>query len=62
VGELHAVIETDSRKLPPDHGALRPTNDPRGDLRPDAPATPGELGPAPVVLPLSDAQRRALEA
>jgi hypothetical protein len=61
-GDLHAVIETDPRKLPPDHSPFTPTNDPRADLRPDAPAKPGEIISPSVVLPLSDAERRALEA
>jgi hypothetical protein len=53
----HAVIETDPVKLPPDHGALKPNNDPRADLRPDAPAKPAELGAPPVVMPFSDAKQ-----
>jgi hypothetical protein len=42
-GDLPAIIDTDPRKLPPDHGALKPTNDPRADWRPDALTKRGEI-------------------
>ena len=61
-GDLHAVIETDPRNLPPDHGPLKPTLDPRAELRPDAPIGPGEVLRAPAVTPFPDADRLALEA
>jgi hypothetical protein len=60
-GELHAVVETDPRKLPPDHGRSKPTADPRADVRPDAPAKPQEVAPAPAVGAFADAKREALE-
>jgi peptidyl-Asp metalloendopeptidase len=61
-GQLHAVIETDPRQLPPDHAAAKPTADPRADLRPDAPAKVAAPATPPVVKPFPDAQRQALEA
>jgi metallopeptidase family M12-like protein len=60
-GELHAVVETDPRKLPPDHGKSKTTTDPRADLRPDAPMKPEEASPAPTVAPFADAERETLE-
>jgi peptidyl-Asp metalloendopeptidase len=61
-GELHAVVETDPRKLPPDHGNSKPTADPRADLRPDAPVKPEETSPATAVAAFSDGERQALES
>jgi peptidyl-Asp metalloendopeptidase len=61
-GQLHAVIETDPRQLPPDHAAAKPTADPRADLRPDAPAKVAAAATPPVVKPFPDTQRQALEA
>jgi hypothetical protein len=61
-GQLHAMVETDPRHMPPDHAAPKPTADPRADLRPDAPAkTVAPASPA-AVQPLPDADRQALEA
>ena len=61
-GHLHAMVEMDPRRMPPDHAALTATNDPRADLRPDAPIkTPLAVAP-PAVQPLSDARRGELEA
>jgi hypothetical protein len=48
--------------MPPDHSAPKPTADPRADLRPDAPAKVAAPATPPAVNPLSDADRRALEA
>jgi len=61
-GQLHAVVETDPRQMPPDHAAPRPTADPRADLRPDAPAKTAAMASPPAVKPLSDPDRQALEA
>jgi peptidyl-Asp metalloendopeptidase len=61
-GQLHAMVEVDPRKMPPDHGALKPTADPRAELRPDAPAKTAEPASPPAVRPLSDAERQGLEA
>jgi hypothetical protein len=61
-GQLHAVVETDPRQMPPDHAAAKPTADPRADLRPDAPAKTAATGALPTVKPLADAEREALEA
>ena len=61
-GQLHAMVEVDPRKMPPDHGAPKPTADPRAELRPDAPVKTAEPESPPVVKPLSDADRQALEA
>ena len=61
-GQLHSVVETDPRQMPPDHSAPKPTADPRADLRPDAPAKVAASATPPAVNPLSDADRRALEA
>jgi peptidyl-Asp metalloendopeptidase len=61
-GELHAVVETDPRKMPPDHGRPKATADPRADSRPDAPVKPEQADPAPAVTPFSDTERQALEA
>src|SRR5204863_4357670 len=60
--QLHAVVETDPRHMPPDHATPKPTADPRADLRPDAPAKVTAPATPPPVNPLSDAARRALEA
>ena len=61
-GQLHAVIETDPRQLPPDHAAAKPTADPRADLRPDAPAKTAAAASPPAVKQFADADRQALEA
>ena len=61
-GQLHAVIETDPRQLPPDHAAAKPTADPRADLRPDAPAKTAAAASPPAVKPFANADRQALEA
>jgi hypothetical protein len=61
-GQLHAMVETDPRHMPPDHAGPKPTADPRADLRPDAPAKTAAPASPPAVQPLSDADRRALEA
>ena len=63
-GELHAVVETDPRKMPPDHGMPKATADPRADTRPDAPVKPeqAEAEPAPAAAPFFDSARQALEA
>jgi peptidyl-Asp metalloendopeptidase len=61
-GQLHAMVEMDPRQMPPDHAAPKPTADPRAELRPDAPAKAAAPAPPPAVNPLSDADRRALEA
>jgi peptidyl-Asp metalloendopeptidase len=60
--QLHAMVEVDPRKMPPDHGAHKPTADPRAELRPDAPAKTAERTTPPTIKPLSDADRQALEA
>jgi peptidyl-Asp metalloendopeptidase len=60
--QLHAVVEVDPRKMPPDHGAPKPTADPRAELRPDAPTKTAGLAIPPTVKPFSDADRQALEA
>jgi hypothetical protein len=60
--QLHAVIETDPRQMPPDHAAAKPTADPRADLRPDAPAKIAAPASPPTVKPFADADRQALEA
>ena len=60
--QLHAMIEMDPRRMPPDHAAAKPTADPRADLRPDAPVKSASLAGPPVVKPFSDAERQALEA
>ena len=61
-GQLHSVVETDPRQMPPDHSAAKPTADPRADLRPDAPAKVAAPATPPAVNPLSHADRQALEA
>jgi peptidyl-Asp metalloendopeptidase len=61
-GELHAVVETDPRQMPPDHAASKPTADARADLRPDAPAKTAAPASPPKVKPFSDTDRQALEA
>ena len=61
-GQLHAMVEMDPRQMPPDHAAFKPTADPRADLRPDAPVKTAAAAIPPVVKPLSDAERKALEA
>jgi len=61
-GQLHAMVEVDPRKMPPDHGAPKPTADPRAELRPDAPVKTVELASPSAVSPLSEADRQALEA
>ena len=60
--QLHAVVETDPRQMPPDHAAPKPTADPRADLRPDAPAKVAAPASLPTVKPFLDAEREALEA
>jgi peptidyl-Asp metalloendopeptidase len=63
IGEgLHAMVEMDPRQMPPDHAAAKPTADPRADLRPDAPAKVAAPATLPMVKPLSDAERKALES
>jgi hypothetical protein len=59
--QLHAMVEMDPRKMPPDHAPYKATADPRADLRPDAPAKIAAPTSLPTVNPLSDAERRALE-
>jgi hypothetical protein len=61
-GQLHAMVETDPRQMPPDHAAPKPTADPRADLRPDAPAKTAVPVSLPTVKPFSDADRQALES
>jgi hypothetical protein len=61
-GQLHAMVETDPRHMPPDHAAPKPTADPRADLRPDAPAKTAAPASPAAVQPLPDADRQALEA
>jgi peptidyl-Asp metalloendopeptidase len=61
-GELHAVVETDPRQLPPDHAAGKPTADPRADLRPDAPAKTAAPASPPKVKSFTDTERQSLEA
>jgi hypothetical protein len=61
-GQLHAMVETDPRQLPPDHAAFKPSADPRADLRPDAPVKTAAVATLPVIRPLPDADRQALEA
>jgi hypothetical protein len=61
-GKLHAVVETDPRKMPPDPSTPKPTADPRADWRPDAPVKSVDAAPTPAATPLSDAERQALEA
>jgi hypothetical protein len=61
-GQLHAMIEVDPRRMPPDHAPVTPTADPRADLRPDAPAKMASPASLPVVKPLPDADREALQA
>jgi hypothetical protein len=60
--QLHAMIETDPRQMPPDHGTPKATADPRADARPDAPVKTAAPATPPAVKPLSDAERQALEA
>lgn len=60
-GRLHAMIEMDPRRLPPDHTSITPTADPRADLRPDIPTKAAAISPSSVV-PLSDSERKRLEA
>jgi hypothetical protein len=58
-GELHALLETDPKLMPPDH----PNS--AADLRPsNGRAAPGPAGaaPAPKVEPISSAELKALEA
>ena len=59
---LHAMVEMDPRRMPPDHAAAKPTADPRADLRPDAPAKVAAAANPPVVKPFLDAERKALES
>jgi hypothetical protein len=61
-GQLHAMIETDPRQMPPDHAAPKPTADPRADLRPDAPVKASASASPPAVAPFAVADRLALEA
>ncbi|NJO32968.1 MAG: hypothetical protein HC869_07290 [Rhodospirillales bacterium] len=61
-GQLHAMVETDPRQMPPDHAISKPTADPRADLRPDAPAKTATTTNSPAVKQLSEADRQALEA
>ena len=63
-GEVHAVVETDPKMMPPDHSPekadnARPPAD-RAAAQPEATAKPPP--PPPQVKPLSDAERLALEA
>src|SRR5262245_19282868 len=60
--QLHAVVERDPRKMPPDHGAPKPTADPRAELRPDAPTKTAGLAIPPTVTPFADDDRQDLEA
>jgi hypothetical protein len=59
--QVHTMAEVDPRKLPPDHVANYKGNPANRDASalPVKPATPP---PEPKVTPLSDAQRKALEA
>ena len=62
-GEVHAVVETDPKMMPPDHSPekadnARPPAD-RAAAQPEATAKPR---PPPRVKPLADAERQALEA
>jgi hypothetical protein len=63
-GEVHAVVETDPKMMPPDHAPERSDNArPPGDraaARPEATAKPPP--PPPQIKPFSDAERLALEA
>jgi hypothetical protein len=70
-GEVHAVIEVDPRKMPPDHAAVSPKSTANSSLRDDRAAVrdaiakqqpPPAPAPPPPVKPFSDAERRALEA
>jgi hypothetical protein len=65
-GDLHAVIEADPKKLPPDHA---PATSDRvrspADTKPTASTKVAALAPAPspaAFKPLSEAERKALEA
>jgi metallopeptidase family M12-like protein len=63
-GEVHAVVETDPKMMPPDHAPERSDNArPPGDRaaapQPQATAKPA---PPPSIKPFSDAERLALEA
>ena len=59
--EVHAVIETDPKKMPPDHAPA--TSDRARALRDRvAPESEAEPSPPAAIKPFSDAERRALEA
>jgi hypothetical protein len=60
-GQLHAMVETDPRQLPPDHAAFKPSADPRADLRPDAPVKTAAAATQPAIRPFPDTDRQALE-
>jgi Metallo-peptidase family M12 len=60
--QLHAVVEMDPHQMPPDHAPFEPTADPRADPRPDAPAKAASPANLPAVKPLSDVDRKAIEA
>jgi hypothetical protein len=60
-GEVHAVVETDPKKMPPDHA---PTTSDHVRSTDDRVAAQLETprGQAPKIKPFSEAERRALEA
>ena len=57
-GDVHAVLETDPSRLPPDHS---PSSD-RADQRAGAALIPISVPPPPDIKPLDEIQRKTLEA
>jgi metallopeptidase family M12-like protein len=64
-GEVHAVVETDPQRMPPDHAPTSDAARAPGDRGTNAPSKPtstaADLPPADV-KPFAEAERRALEA
>ena len=64
-GEVHAVVETDPKMMPPDHSPEKADNarspEDRAAAQPESTAKPPPP-PPPQVKPFSDAERLALEA
>ncbi len=62
-GEVHAVVETDPKMMPPDHAPEKADSARHpGDEAATQPKAPEPLPPPPQVKPFSDAERLALEA
>jgi hypothetical protein len=57
-GDVHAVLETDPKQLPPDHA---PSSD-RADARVGQPLVPVSVPPPPDIKPLDEIERKKLEA